>query len=354
MAAGEVDISFGGDQGGSIRLPAAFCGTFGMKPTFGLISHFGIGFGSDQSIDYTGPLARTAEEMAAALEATAGFDAYDPRQTRDVPLAMDVCGTLADGVRGIRIGILAEAFENAEPEVKDLVLAAVDVLESAGARVSKLSIPEHRQVRFAQDALMSEGSLAIFNTGFFGAFTRTYYPADVIAAVNNLWMHHADMLAPRTKMQLIAARMSRENYLGRVYAKAQNVRPTYINAYNAALADVDVLVMPTALMTAPKPTAPSGSYLEALEHHLSTGWGPVALNTSPFNFSGHPALATPVGKSSAGLPASMQLVGRFFDDPLLLRVAYTYQHSVDWQATIGIGSSSAVGSPTEEKVLAAV
>src|SRR5262249_11088206 len=153
---------------------------------------------------------------------------------------------------------------------------------------------------------------------------------------------HADMLAPRTKMQLIAAKMSRQNYLGRVYAKAQNVRPTYIKAYNAALVDCDVLVMPTALMTAPKPNAPTGGYLEALEYNLSTGWGRVALNTSPFNFSGHPALATPVGKSSAGLPASMQLVGRFFEDPLLVRVAYAYQHSVDWQATIGIGATNAL------------
>jgi amidase len=78
VAAGQVDISFGGDQGGSIRIPAAFCGTLGLKPTFGLVSHFGIGFDSDQSIDYTGPLARAAEDVAAALEATAGYDAYDP------------------------------------------------------------------------------------------------------------------------------------------------------------------------------------------------------------------------------------------------------------------------------------
>ena len=87
VAAGEVDISFGGDQGGSIRIPAAFCGILGLKPTFGLVSHFGIGFGSDQSIDYTGPMARTVEDCAAALQATAGYDAYDPRQTRDVPIA---------------------------------------------------------------------------------------------------------------------------------------------------------------------------------------------------------------------------------------------------------------------------
>src|SRR3712207_3927846 len=95
VAAGEVDISCGGDQGGSIRIPAAFCGIVGLKPTFGLLSHFGIGFGSDQSIDYTGPMARTVEDAAAALQATAGYDPYDPRQTRDVSLPMDVLRGLA-------------------------------------------------------------------------------------------------------------------------------------------------------------------------------------------------------------------------------------------------------------------
>jgi amidase len=184
---------------------------------------------------------------------------------------------------------------------------------------------------------MGEGALALFNSGYFGAFTRTYYPSDIIAAVNTLWASHADVLAPRTKMSLIASVMSRKNYAGRVYAKAQNVRPTFIRAYDRVLDDIDVLVMPTALGTAPKPFTPDGGLLEALEYSLSHGWTPMAANTAPFNFTGHPALATPVGKAG-GLPASMQLVGRFFDDPLLLQVGYAYQHLVDWDKTIGLGA----------------
>src|SRR5882724_2338565 len=90
VAAGEVDISFGGDQGGSIRIPAAWSGTVGLKPTFGLISHFGIGFGSDQSVDYTGPMTRTVRDAAAALQAVVGYDGMDPRQGRDVPEHLDV------------------------------------------------------------------------------------------------------------------------------------------------------------------------------------------------------------------------------------------------------------------------
>jgi amidase len=335
VAAGEVDISFGGDQGGSIRIPAAFCGIVGLKPTFGLVSHFGIGFGSDQSIDYTGPMTRTVEDAAAALQATAGYDPYDPRSTRDVPSSMDVLSRLADGVSGLRLGILEEGFDEAEAAVHDLVMAAVEVLTKAGAKVSKVSIPAHHAIRTAQAALSGEGALALFKTGFFGAFTRTYYPAPLIAAINKLWASQADLLTPRTKLSLIAAELSRRNYHGRVYAKAQNVRPTYIKAYDTALADVDVLVMPTCLMTAPKNHTP-GSYLEAVEDNLMAIHSRASRNTQPFNYTGHPALALPVGKSPAGLPASMQLVGRFFDDPLLLRVAYAYQHSTDWDTIIGV------------------
>jgi len=335
VAAGEVDISFGGDQGGSIRIPAAFCGIIGHKPTFGLVSHFGIGFGSDQSIDYTGPMTRTVEDAAAALQATAGYDPYDPRSTHDVPTSMDVLSHLADGVSRLRIGVLAEGFDEAETEVRDLVMTAVEVLAKLGATVSQVSIPAHHAIRTAQAALSGEGALALFNTGFFGAFTRTYYPPALIAAINTMWASHADLLAPRTKLSLIAAECSRRTYHGRAYAKAQNVRPAYINAYDAVLANVDVLVMPTCLMTAPRNHTP-GSRLEAIEDNLQSMNSLGSRNTLPFNYTGHPALALPVGKSSAGLPASMQVVGRFFDDPLLMRVAYAYQHAVDWDKTIGM------------------
>ena len=337
VAAREVDISFGGDQGGSIRIPAAFSGLVGHKPTFGLLSHFGIGFGSDQSIDYTGPLTRTVEDAAATLQATAGYDPYDPRQTRDVPTSIDVLGHLADGMSGLRVGVLEEGFHDAEADVRDRVMAAVDVLAEAGADISNVSIPEHRDISAAQAALTGEGALAVFKTGFFGAFTRTYYPASIIAAINKMWASQADVLTPRSKLSLIAAELSRRNYHGRVYAKAQNVRPTYIKAYDAALANVDVLVMPTCIMTAPRNHTP-GSYLEAVEENLATMNSSGSRNTLPFNYTGHPALALPVGKSSSGLPVSMQLVGRFFDDPLLMRAAYAYQQSTDWDKIIGVDS----------------
>ena len=278
VAAGEVDISFGGDQGGSIRIPAAYCGIVGHKPTFGLVSHFGIGFGSDQSIDYTGPMTRTVEDAAAALQVTAGPDGYDPRQTRDVPERMDILGRLKDGITRVRVGVLQEGFDDAEEDVREGVLAAVDVLAKTGANVSKVSVPAHHAIRTAQAALSAEGALAVFKTGFFGAFTRTYYPAPLLAAINTMWASHADTLAPRTKLSLIAAELSRRNYHGRVYAKAQNVRPAYIKAYDDALASVDVLVMPTCILTAPKSHRPV-SYLEAVEDNLLASSSRGSRNT---------------------------------------------------------------------------
>jgi amidase len=334
VAAGEVDIAFGGDQGGSIRIPAALSGNVGLKPTFGLISHFGIGFGSDQSIDYTGPMSRTVEDAAAALQATAGYDGYDPRQTREVPLSLDVLSGLSRGVSGLRIGILEEGFAGADVAVGELVMAAVDVLVQAGAVVSKVSVPEHATARAAQQALTPEGTRAVFETGFYGAFTRTYYPASLLATVNKLWAHQADLLSPRTKLGYIEAELSRRTYYGRVYAKAQNVRPYFIRAFDSALAEVDVLVMPTCLAPAPFYEAPA-TYLEALEDNLNASARSASRNTQPYNYTGHPALAVPVGKAG-GLPVSMQLVGRFFDDPLLLQAAYAYEQSVDWDKIIAV------------------
>jgi amidase len=338
VAAGEVDISFGGDQGGSIRIPAAWSGTVGLKPTFGLVSHFGIGFGSDQSIDSTGPMARTVPDTALALQAVAGHDGLDPRQDRTVPERIDVLGTLADGIAGIRVGVLTEGFEETEPDVRDAVMAAVDVLAEADAKVSTISVPEHVRMGAAIAALNAEGSRAIFDTGFFGAFAKTYYPPGLIAAINKMWTNEADLLHPRTKLNYLTAEFSRRNYHGRAYAKAQNVRAAYTKAYDAALADVDVLVMPTCVLKAPRYEAPADP-LAAVEADLATATAgnPAVRNTRPFNYTGHPALAVPCGKSD-GLPVSMQLVGRPFEDPLLLRVGHTYQHSVPYDDFIAVPS----------------
>lgn len=336
VAAGEVDISFGGDQGGSIRIPAAWSGTVGLKPTFGLISHFGIGFGSDQSVDYTGPMTRTVRDAALALQAVAGYDALDPRQGRGVPDSVDAVSMLGEGIAGIRVGVLTEGFEEAEPDVRDAVMAAVDVLAEADAKVTTISVPEHVSMGTAISALSAEGSRAIYDTGFFGAFAKTYYPPGLIAAINKMWAHETTLLHPRTKLNFLVAEFSRRNFHGKAYAKAQNVRAAYARAYDTALNDVDVLVMPTCVLKAPLYEAPVGP-TAAVEADLAmaTAGNPAVRNTRPFNYTGHPALAVPCGKSD-GLPVSMQLVGRPFEDSLLMRIGHTYQQSVPYDDFIAV------------------
>jgi len=338
VASGQADISFGGDQGGSIRIPAAMCGIVGLKPTFGLVSHFGLGFGTDQSIDYTGPMARTVEDTAAALQATAGYDGLDPRQTRYVPETFDALSTLDQGVAGLKIGILKEGFEGQiDPEVYQAVLKATEVLEAAGAVVSKISVPEHHLARVAQTAMTPEGSLAMFQAGFMGAFARTYYPSSLIAAVRRFNRDHISGATARTKLMLLAGEYSRRNFDGVAYTKGHNVRKGIIAAFDKALSEVDVLIMPTCIQVAAKFEAPTDrfeiaeTWLNAAKRVTAT----VVNNTQPYNYTGHPALAVPCGKVK-GLPVSMQLVGRNFDDALLLRTAYAYQKAVDWSSIIGI------------------
>jgi amidase len=347
LAAGEVDISFGGDQGGSIRIPAAYCGVVGLKPTFGLVSHMGVAFGSEQSVDHTGPMARTVQDVAVALQATAGYDGFDPRQGRNVPESVDALSHLADGVRGLKIGILAEGFGSPiDAEVHDGVLAAVEVLAEAGAEVTKISIPEHLAIGPIAAALGAEGGRAIRATGIFGAWTKTYYPTSLIGAVDRLWETHGDMLSTYTKASLVLAELSRRNFHGAVYAKAHNVRPAVVRAYDSALKRVDLLAMPTCVTVAP-PVNDAVSFAEATRREIEVlrdGFDSLVRNTQPFDYTGHPALAVPCGKAGC-LPYSLQLVGRFFDDPLLLRVAYAYQESVDWDSLLAIGTPDPVGSP---------
>jgi len=334
LANREVDISFGGDQGGSVRIPAAHCGVVGLKPTFGLVSHFGAGFGADMTVDHIGPMARRVEEVAAALQAVAGYDPLDPRQRREVPDAVDVMTGLDQGVRGLRIGLLREGFADPiDPAVAEAVRTAVSVLERAGAEVREVSVPEHAATDAVYQTLSLEGGLALFDAGFYGAGYKGYYPQSTVTAIGRLWHDRVDLAQARTKLNLIAGEFVRQTYHGGAYARAQNARAGFTAAFDHALAGVDVLAMPTCRTVAPPvDPAPAGPR-EAIEENLGRNWImlPMAYNTKPSNYTGHPAIAVPCGKIG-GLPTSLQLVGRNFEDGLLLRAAYAFQQAVDWEA----------------------
>jgi amidase len=183
-----------------------------------------------------------------------------------------------------------------------------------------------------------EGARAIHDTGFFGIGAKTYYPASIITAIDRMWRAHGDLMPPRNKLNHLVAELSRRNYHGGVYAKAHNVRPAYVAAFDRALAKVDVLALPTVRNIAPPVEQEPADPTEAILANLRRNWMllPMAYNTKPSNYTGHPALAVPCGKVD-GMPISLQLVGNFLADPLLLRVAYTYQNAVDWEAITAVG-----------------
>jgi amidase len=332
VAAGEADISFGGDQHGSIRIPAAYCGVVGLKATFGLVPHTGatmsIASGSEPSIDHIGPLAPNVTLAAAALQAVAGYDEEDPRQRRAVPDSVEVLSSLEDGVEGLTVGILTEGFdEPIEAAVRDGVRAAIDRLTKLGAHVTEVSVPEHRVVHQAAFALDADGFGCLFGSTAFGGGARAYLPESLVTAIDKVWKYEADRLPAYTKSLLLLSHFSRDAFHRGVYAKAHNVRPGFIAAYDRALDSVDVLAMPTCLGVAP-PSLESVSYAEGWRRAvgvLRQGFDAMTRNTSPFSYTGHPAIAVPCGAAD-GLPYSVQLVGRFFDEARLLRVARAAEH----------------------------
>ena len=332
VAAGYVDIAIGGDQGGSVRMPAAWSGTVGLVATHGLIPHTGV-FGLEPTVDFAGPMTRTVGEVATVLECIAGPDGYDPRQVNLPAQLPKYTEALAKGVDGLRIGILSEGFgfEGAEQDVEEAVMEALSVLEKAGARAQSVSVPLHREASPVLLAIYTEGGKHLIDTNLGGTFVKTYYPSSLMSTFGRLKQSHAGELPPNVKLNLLMGHYLEQQYQGRLYAKAQNVRPTFVKQYDQAFAEVDLLAMPTVPIKAPFWREPE-DHEQALEHTLFGGeLGPSNLmmaNAAPFNYSGHPAISIPCGRSE-GLPVGLQLVAPYFREDLLIQASYAYEQSVD-------------------------
>ena len=345
VAGGYVDIAFGGDQGGSIRHPAAACGVVGLMPTHGLVPHTGV-FGTEPTIDHVGPLARTVEEIATVLECVAGPDGYDPRQVSLPKPLPEYTKALTRGVTGLRIGLLSEGFgvEGSEPDVEHAVMEAISTLERAGAQPERVSVPLHNEALLALLPILVEGGKRMFDTNLGGAFAKTYYPTSLITTMGRFKHSHSHELPPNLKLIFMLGAYLERYYHGSLYAKAQNVRPTFVKQYNETLDRVDILAMPTILVKAPSYHEPK-DYEDALERalfvsKLGMDLRPFIHNTCPFNYTGHPAISIPCGKSN-GLPIGLMLVAPHFREDLLLQAAYAYEHSVDWESFFPPGVTAA-------------
>lgn len=315
----EVDMALGGDQGGSIRLPASWSGCYGLKGTYGLVPYTGI-FPIERTLDHVGPMAKTAEDCARMLEVIAGPDGLDPRQY-DVRTERYTTA-LHEDLSGLRIGVLKEGFGIeglSEDDVDATVREGVGVLEKAGAKASEISVPMHSDGIAVWSAIALEGGTDLMVAGDAGGSNaRGHYSTDLMDFYARARRARGHDFSDTVKVTVLAGHYMSEYYNRHYYGKAQNIGRRLRAHYDEAFQQFDLLVLPTTAMKAiPRPTDNS------LPSILGSALGNLQ-NTAPFDVTGHPAISVPVGFSE-GLPVGMQMVGRYWDEATILKAAYAYQ-----------------------------
>src|SRR5215207_4318284 len=228
VAAGDCDMAMGGDQGGSIRVPSAWCGIYGLKQTYGLVPYTGV-FPIELTLDHTGPMAANVTDIALLLEAIAGEDGLDPRQPRGVQ-GRRYSEALTDNAEGIRIGMLAEGFGwpgLSEEDVDETVRNAVGILGDLGAEIltEDISIPLHRSCLDLWAVIGGEGAAVLMHQGNSqGTNWLGHYNTSLLEVFGRGMKTRADDLSVTNKLAMMYGQYMQDQYLGRYYAKAQNVR----------------------------------------------------------------------------------------------------------------------------------
>jgi amidase len=325
VAAGEVPMAIGGDQGGSIRTPSSWCGAYGLKPTWGLVPTTGS-MPISYSLDHCGPICASVEDVARLLTVIAGHDGWD---TRTISARTgDYMGALGKPVRGLRIGVMREGFGHPESDeaVNAKVRDAITALGKMGAEVSEISVPWHLDGPHVWSGIILEGAAEMMIKGYgVGNNAPTYYPLSMQEAFARGFGTRINDVSATVKLVLILGEYMHRNYHARYHSKAQNLRVGLRRAYEEALQQVDVLAMPTIPFTAtriPPADAPVGVVIDrALD---------MQANTCPFDVSGNPAFTIPCGKV-AGLPVGLMLVGRHFDEATLIQLASGLEAGYDWK-----------------------
>jgi aspartyl-tRNA(Asn)/glutamyl-tRNA(Gln) amidotransferase subunit A len=289
VAAGLVRMAMGSDTGGSIRGPAAYCGTVGLKPTYGLVSRRGV-FPLSTTLDHCGPLSWTVEDSAIALQIIAGYDPLDPASV-DLPVPNFRDG-LGDGVEGLRIGLPRHFFAEA-PEVSSEVVAAIDraaeTLEKLGAAVEEITLPDYELFNACGRVIMYAEAFAIHERDYqtrpldFGLLT--YLRMTLGAFITAADLH-----------------------------QAMRLRRELTRAVNLQLKSYDALITASALVPAPA--------FADIPRDVPPA---MPVQTMPFNITGNPAMSIPTSFSASGLPLSMQIVGRAFDERTVLRIGTAFE-----------------------------
>ncbi|QMV41023.1 Asp-tRNA(Asn)/Glu-tRNA(Gln) amidotransferase subunit GatA [Cohnella cholangitidis] len=312
VAAGQVYFTLGSDTGGSIRQPAAYCGVVGLKPTYGLVSRFGlVAFAS--SLDQIGPITKNVEDSAYVLQAIAGHDERDTTSAKvDIP---DYLSALTGDVKGLRIGVPKEYLgQGIDPQVKERVLEALKVFESMGAAWEEISLP-HTEYAIATYYLLasSEASsnLARFDGVRYGV--RADNPANLIDLYRR---SRSEGFGPEVKRRIMLGTYALSSgYYDAYYKKAQQVRTLIKQDFDNAFEKYDLIIGPTA----PTPAFKLGAQVgDPLTMYLND------ICTIPVSLAGVPAISIPCG-SADGLPVGLQIIGKPFDERTVLRAAHAFE-----------------------------
>jgi len=314
VAAGEVDIALGSDTGGSVRCPAAFCGVVGIKPTYGLVSRYGL-IAYANSLEQIGPIAGTVEEAAAALDVMAGPDPNDgtTRDLREIDgVASDPSyAAAADGdVEGMTVGVPTELFDGADERVVETVEAAIADLETQGAETTEISLPsvEHAVQAYYVIAMAEASSnLARFDGVRYG------HRSDADGNWNESFAEtREEGFGPEVKRRILLGTYALSaGYHDEYYDKAQDARAWVRQDFEDAFDDVDVIASPTMPVL---PFELGESLDDPLRMYLADA------NTTPVNLANLPAVSVPAGEAD-GLPVGLQLVGPKFGEETVIRAA---------------------------------
>lgn len=322
VSAGEAPVSLGSDTGGSIRQPAAFCGIVGMKPTYGLVSRYGlVAFAS--SLDQIGPFSTTVEDSAIVLSAIAGYDSKDSTSLKvDIP---DYTQYLKTDLKGKKVGVIQETFgEGLDPEVAAATQAAIEKMKELGAEIVEISCPRFRYGISAYYIIAPcEASANL------ARYDGVRYGRRVEDAENLLDMYkrtRAEGFGAEVKRRIMIGTYALSaGYYDAYYLKAQKVRTLIKQDFEAAFEKVDVLVSPTSPTTAfklgEKLADPLSMYLDD-------------LMTIPVNMAGLPGLSLPCGMDSKGMPIGLQIIGNVLREDQVLHAAYAYEQATEWHQNV--------------------
>ncbi|KAH3819817.1 hypothetical protein DPMN_121561 [Dreissena polymorpha] len=312
---GDVDMAIGGDQAGSIRIPASWVGIVGLKPTYGLVSYTGAA-AVETTIDHLGPMAASVKDCALLLEAITGYDdGLDPRQ----PSAMK-CEKYSEllevDLSGKRVGLLLEGFAGCEPDVQNIVGEAARKLGSLGVKVEEVSLPLHKNGVAIWTPIAMDGAYQCMVKGFgVGYMSKGYFNESLMNKLRESYALNIYKVSDPMKLMLMVGSYVEKNYGGRFYARAQNLSMQLTRAYDTLLKTYDALVMPTLPYKAPKLPSATSSVADRLKNALG-----MIQNTAPFDVSGHHAISINAGFSEQ-LPVGMQIGGARFADLTVLRFA---------------------------------